>query len=261
MRYVKEATKRHQLLTGEEEQELARQVKIGNKEAERRLVLANLRLVVKIAHEYKRHDNFHDLIQEGNIGLVRAVKKFTPNRSSFSSYASFWIRAYILKYVIDSWSLVKIGTTGDKKKIFYRLNSEREKLEKSGVTASTDNLARSFEVSFAVMEEMEQRMKNRGVSLDAALYEDDTSFLDMTTSDKNNIEEALIKKDLVEVLQKNLSIFKGRCNERERFVIDNRIMSDDPLTLEEVGKCLNITREGARQIQVRMLKNLKKLKI
>lgn len=259
-RYLQEASK-YPLLTIEEERRLALQAQMGNKEAGKKLVLANLRLVVKISHEYKNHDNLHDLIQEGNVGLMHAVGNYDPEEGTkFSYYASFWIRASILKYIIDSWSLVKIGTTSDKRKIFYRLNREREKLEKSGIVASTENLADSLEVSFAVIEEMEQRMAHRDNSLDALLQDDGSSFMDMTGNGED-VEKALIEKDLFEMLKKKLNSFRERLNEKERFVLDNRIMADEKLTLKKIGKHLNMTGEGVRQMQVRILDNLTRLEI
>ena len=145
--YLREVSK-YPLMTKEEERETAQRVRMeGDKDAEQRMVLANLRLVVKIALDYHSHLNLLDLIQEGNMGLVRAVGKYDPERGTrFSTYASFWIRAYMLKYLMDSWSMVKIGTKDSQRKLFYSLNREKEKLERSGITPSAEVLAENLDV-------------------------------------------------------------------------------------------------------------------
>ena len=141
--YLYEISK-HTVLSKEEEREVAERIRMHDKEAEQALVVANLRLVVKIALDYySYHLNILDLIQEGNVGLLRAVQKYDPERGTrFSTYASFWIRAYILKYLMDSWSIVKIGTKDSQRKLFYSLNKEKEKLEKAGIDPSARSACR-----------------------------------------------------------------------------------------------------------------------
>jgi RNA polymerase sigma-32 factor len=157
--YLHEVSK-YPLMTKEEEQEMARRVRMeGDKDAWQRMVLANLRLVVKIARDYHSLLDLLDLIQEGNIGLVRAVRKYDPEKGTrFSTYASFWIRAYMLKYLMDSWSMVKIGTKDSQRKLFYSLNREKEKLERSGIIPAAEVLAHNLGVSTAAIEDMEQRL-------------------------------------------------------------------------------------------------------
>ena len=245
------------LMTREEERETALRVRVGgDREAEQKLVLANLRLVVKIALEYHSHLNILDLIQEGNMGLVRAVRKYDPDRGTrFSTYASFWIRAYMLKHLMDTWSMVKIGTKDSQRKLFFRLNREKEKLERSGIIPSADLLADNFEVSAAEIEDMQMRLHNGDISLEAPQHEDGEPFMD-TLGSGEDIEETVIDKDSRETLHRRLGDFKELLNEKESFILDNRILAEDPLTLREIGKRFNTSRESIRQIQAKISRNL-----
>jgi len=252
--YLREVSK-HPLMAQEEERATAQRVRMGDKEAGQKMVLANLRLVVKIALRY-RHANLLDLIQEGNLGLVRAVGKFDPERGTrFSTYASFWIRAYMLKYLMDSWSMVRIGTKDSHRKLFYSLNREKEKLERSGITPTAEVLADNLEENTAEIEEMEQRLYRGDISLEAPQHGDGDPLMD-TIGSGEDIEETLIEKDTAEMLHKRLGAFKRRLSEKECFILDNRIMTEDPLTLREIGARFNTSRESVRQIQTKISKNL-----
>ena len=253
--YLHEISK-YPLMSREEERETAQRARTdGDKEAGQKLVLANLRLVVKIALGY-RNANLLDLIQEGNMGLVRAVRKYDPERGTrFSTYASFWIRAYILKYLMDSWSMVKVGTKDSQRKLFYSLNREKENLERSGITPSTEVLAGNLDASTAEIEDMERRLYHGDVSLEAPQHEDGESLMD-TIGSGEDIEETVIEKDHTEKLHKRLRDFKRQLSERECFIFDNRIMAENPLTLREIGERFSISRESIRQIQVKISKNL-----
>jgi RNA polymerase sigma-32 factor len=254
--YLHEVSK-YPLMTREEEREMAQRVRReGDKDAGQRMVLANLRLVVKIALDYRNHVNLLDLIQEGNVGLVRAVGKYDPERGTrFSTYASFWIRAYMLKYLMDSWSMVKIGTKDSQRKLFYSLNREKEKLERSGIIPSAEVLAGNLKASTAEIEDMEQRLYHGDVSLEAPQHGDGDALMD-TIGSGEDIEETLIEKDYTEMLHKKLGNFKKLLNEKERFILDNRIMAENPLTLREIGERFNTSRESVRQIQVKISRNL-----
>ena len=253
--YLREVSK-HPLMTREEERAMAQRVRMGDKEAGQKMVLANLRLVVRIALHCGSHLNLLDLIQEGNIGLMRAVGKYDPERGlRFSTYATFWIRARIQKYLIDTWSVVKIGTTDSHRKPFYSLQKEKGRLERSGIVPSARLLADNLDATALEIEEMEQRLYYGDVSLEAPQYGDGNPLMDAIRSTED-IEGTLIEKDTAEMLHKRLGDFKRRLNERECFILDNRIMAEDPLTLEEIGQRFNTSRERVRQIEVKISKNL-----
>jgi RNA polymerase sigma-32 factor len=256
--YLHEVSK-YPLMTREEERGMAQRVRMkGDKDAGQRMVLTNLRLVVKIALDYHSHLNVLDLIQEGNIGLVRAVRKYDPERGTrFSTYASFWIRAYMLKYLMDSWSMVKIGTKDTQRKLFYSLNREKEKLERSGIIPSAKVLADTLKVSSADIEHMEQRLYHGDVSLEAPQHGDGDPLMD-TIGSGEDIEELLIEKDYTEVLHKRLGDFKMQLNEKECFIFDNRIMAENPVTLREIGERFGTSRESVRQVQLKVSRNLAK---
>jgi RNA polymerase sigma-32 factor len=255
--YLYEISK-HSVLTKEEEREIADRIRrLGDKEAEQKLVVANLRLVVKIALDYySYHLNVLDLIQEGNVGLLRAVRKFEPERGTrFSTYASFWIRAYILKYLMDSWSSVKVGTKDSQRKLFYGLNKEKEKLEKAGITPTVELLAEHLDVSAADIEDMEKRLYNGDVSLEDQLFGGGEEIMDTISTDED-IEETVAEKERREMVQKKLAEFKTLLNEKERYILDHRIMAEDPITLREIGERFNTSRESVRQLQTKITKNL-----
>ncbi|MGD0232239.1 MAG: sigma-70 family RNA polymerase sigma factor [Syntrophorhabdales bacterium] len=256
-RYLGEIAK-HPLLTKEEEKEIAERIRRYNdKKAEEKLIVANLRLVVKIALQYSRYcPNTLDFIQEGNVGLLHAVRKYDPDRGTrFSTYASFWVRAYILKHLMDSWSMVKIGTKDAYRKLFFSLNKERGEVEKSGMTATPEVLAEHLSVSASDVEEMERRLCNGDVSLEAPMNEGGEHLIDTLGTDED-IEETVAEMDDRAALQTRVSEFKKALNEKERYILENRIMAEDPMTLQEIGDFFHTSRESVRQIQVRISRNL-----
>jgi RNA polymerase sigma-32 factor len=249
---------RHPILSKEDERDIAGRIQLGDREAEQKLAVANLRLVVKIALDYySYHLNVLDLIQEGNVGLLHAVKKFDPGRGTrFSTYASFWIRAYILKYLMDSWSIVKVGTKDSQRKLFYSLNKEKDRLEKAGITPSSQILAENLEVSADDIEDMEKRLSHGDVSLEDPLYEGTEETVMSTLSTDEDIEETVAEKEKRTILAKRLTEFKKLLSDKELFILEHRIMSEDPITLREIGERFNTSRESIRQLETKISKSL-----
>jgi len=262
-RYLAELSN-HPILSREEEYKLAmRYRKKRDLDSARKLITSNLRFVVKIANEYRNYGlNPMDLIQEGNIGLMQAVKRFDPTKGyRLISYAVWWIRAYVQNYIIKSWSLVKVGTTQAQRKLFYKLRSEKQKMDIGDVTLSHEdykNLAKELGVSDQAVIEMDQRMGSKDLSLDAEINGDgEITHLDFLMDDVTNQEELVTKAQEEDEVKKGLETALKSLKERERFVIENRILNDTPLTLEELGKKLNLSRERVRQIENTALKKIK----
>jgi len=251
------------LLSPAEEFEYAvRYYKDKDIEAAHKLITSNLRFVVKVAFEYKAYGvKLLDLIQEGNIGLMMALKKFNPYKGyRFISYAIWWIRAYIQNFIIKTWSLVKIGTTQTQKKLFYKIGKVRKALESNQEDEKRyEHLAEDLDVSKEDLIEMEQRMSSRDLSLDTPFDEDrELTHLDMLQGDSMNQEEALAEEEERTLRERQVQNALKRLNEKEKYVIMNRVMSDSPLTLQEIGTHLKLSRERVRQIESEALRKLKK---
>jgi len=253
---------RYAILSADEEFRFAVKFKKYNDmEAAEKLVVSNLRFVVKIAHEYRNYGvKLADLIQEGNIGLMHAVKKFDPYKGyRLISYAVWWIRAYIQNFIIKSWSLVKIGTTQAQRKLFFKLGQAKRKLEAlSQKNPEFGEIAESLGVKETEIEEMDQRLTYRDLSLDSYISgEGETSHLDNLTYKGEDQETSLIKKEEMDIVKRNIAGALTNLNERESYIVRHRIMTDSPITLQEIGNKYNITRERARQIEKQALKKLR----
>ncbi len=251
------------LLTQEEEFRLAVRYRKNNDiEAAQKLITSNLRFVVKVAFEYKSYGvKLQDLIQEGNIGLMMAVKKFDPHKGyRFISYAIWWIRAYIQNFIIKTWSLVKIGTTQAQKKLFYKIGKVRKALESNGENEKKyEILAKDLDVTKEDIIDMEQRMAARDLSLDAPFDDgQELTHLDLLREDSPNQEEAFAEEEEKKIREREVQNAMKRLNEKEVYIIKNRIMSDEPLTLQQIGDHLKLSRERVRQIESEALKKLKK---
>lgn len=254
-RYLFEISK-HSILTKEEEVVIAEKVhRYKDRDASQKLVMSNLRLVVKIALEYyNTYLNILDLIQEGNVGLVQAVTKYNPYKGTrFSTYASFWIRAYIKKHIMDSRSIVKIGTTQGQRRLFYGLNREKRKLEAMGVTPTPELIANTLRVKAEEVEDMEQRLSHGDVSTEQTVYsEGEETVISLMATDED-VEETVAEKEKNEMVKSKVGEFKKSLNEKAVYIFENRIMADQPKTLTEIGDRFQISRERVRQIQNKVL--------
>jgi len=255
--------KNFRLLTREEEYELA--VRVREKKDQKAayiLVTANLRLVVKIAMDFHRYwtKSLLDLIQEGNVGLIQAVQKFDPYRGiKFSYYASFWIKAYILKFIMENWKLVKIGTTQTQRKLFFNLAKERDRLIAQGYDPEPRLLAERLDVKEKEIEEMSLRLGGGEISLNAPVGDNGKEMYAAFLPDGSEaIDEQLFEKENRELLLKKLAEYREKLSGKELDIYDNRIMAESPVTLQELGDKYSISRERVRQIQERIIKNIKK---
>ncbi len=253
--------KRFSVLSAEEEYRLA--VKFYEEkdlEAAHRLTTANLRFVVKIAAEYRAYGmKMIDLIQEGNIGLMMAVRKFNPYKGfRLISYAVWWIRAYIQNHIVSAWSLLKIGTTQAQKKLFFKLNQAKNAIKRmTGGEEDLQATALSLDVKEIEVAEMDQRMRGE-FSLDAEIADaDGITLLDSLADDRQNQEEMLATLQENDLLQRAIATALSGLNEKERFVIEQRITADEPLTLQDIADRFAISRERVRQIEVGALKKMK----
>ena len=246
------------LLTVDEEQKLARRFAKGDLQAGHRLVTSNLRFVVKVSYEYRSYGiKMSDLIQEGNIGLMKAVQKFDADKGiRLISYAVWWIRAYIQNYILKSWSLVKLGTTQAQRKLFFSLARTRRELEKlnHGDTTITnvDEIAKRLHVKPQEVREMEQRMGGRDLSLDAPMGEDGgNSHVDFVVSAAAPQDDEFADKEEAGLINSRVQTALLRLDPRERFIIEQRVMNERPMTLKELGEHFGFSRERARQLEIR----------
>jgi RNA polymerase sigma-32 factor len=260
-RYLTEI-RRFKLLSREEEHRLAVQYKeYGDFEAAYKLVTANLRLVVMIAREYqKAFKTLLDLIQEGNMGLMEAVKNFDPYRGvRFPSYAVWWIRAYMIRYIMNDWRMVKIGTTQAQRKLFFNLQKEKEKIEAEGLMPGPKLLAQRLQVKEDEVVEMEQRLASRDLSVDVPIGGDDdeATMLSFLPDNKQTPEEQFADAQYHELLHDKMEQFAKTLKDKELVIYRERLLNEEPATLREIGEKYGISRERVRQIEERVKKKLK----
>lgn len=249
------------MLSREEEHELAVRYREGDKVAGYKLVLANLRLVVMVAREYQRNaQNILDLVQEGNIGLLEAVKKYDPFRGiRFPSYAVYWVRAYMLRYLINNIRLVKLGTTQAQRKLFFNLMKEKEKLEREGFVPEAKLLARRLNVKESEVLEMEQRLFLPDLSIDAPVgrSDDAATFHSLFPDSAESAEETVVREQFGEELRSAVEDFKKSADAKEILIIDKRLFTEDPVTLQVIADEFGVSRERIRQIESRLKGRLK----
>jgi RNA polymerase sigma-32 factor len=258
--YLREI-KKYPLLTREEEYKTAVEAyEHHNVEAKNRLITSNLRLVVKITMEYRRaYAQLLDLIQEGNAGLVQAVNRFNPYKGvKLSTYSAWWIKAYILKFLMDNKSLVRIGTTDAQRKLFFRLKSEAEKLYAINQRFDAKLLAEKIGVEESEVVEMQQRLSKQDLSLNTPIGDkgEDTK-ISLLQSLEESALNVLEHKEVIKILKKAIPEVEKDLNERDKFILNSRILSEEPITLQEVGDKYNVTRERARQLEARIVEKIK----
>ena len=260
--YLREVS-RFPLLKPDEEHELALRVRDHNDaDAAFRLVSSHLRLVVRIAMDFQRRwmQNVLDLVQEGNVGLMRAVNKFDPDKGiKFSYYASFWIKAYILKFIMDNWRMVKIGTTQVQRKLFYNLNRERQKLIMQGFDPDAAMLSERLGVTEDQINEMDQRLASTDMSLNVPVGEDagGATRMDFLPALGPGIEDSLARDEIAGLVRNKLKTILPKLNEKELYILQNRLLTDEPVTLREIGERYNVTRERVRQLEARLLEKIR----
>ena len=259
-RYLVEI-RRYPFLTKEEELRLFYEYREkGRNDAAVKLILANLRVSVAIASEYGHVGiDQMDLIQEGNVGLLQAIKKFDPTKNvRFYAYAAWWVRAFILRHLLNNFRLVKIGTTQEQRKLFFNLRKEKAKLQQEGFIPDPKLLADRLKVRERDVVEMDQRLGSWELSLDQPMTEEgEGTFHDLLPSPQLGVDEQLAKKQLRVVFRKKLADFAETLNEREEDILRNRLLSETPITLEDLGKKYSVTKERARQLEAKIIKRLR----
>jgi len=252
--------RRYPVLSREEEHELAvRYRETGDTDAAYRLITSNLRLVVMVAREYVRaFQNLLDLVQEGNIGLLEAVKQFDPYRGvRLPSYAVWWIRAYIIRYVMNNFRLVKIGTTQAQRRLFFNLQKEKARLEALGFKPTPKLIAENLGVKEKEVVEMDQRMGASEASVNATLPGSDTPMIDLLPADSTTAEDEVARTEFVSLMRSKLAEFGQSLDGREREIFDERLTAEEPVTLQELGERYGVSRERVRQIEEGLKKRLR----
>ena len=255
--------RRYPLLTREQEQELARRYReTGDAKAAEMLVTSNLRFVVKVAAEYSRFGaKLIDLVQEGNVGLMHAVREFNPYKGvRLITYAVWWIRGYIQEYLMRQYSLVRIGTTQNQRKLFYRLQKEREMLDASGQHPTTALLAGRLGVTEEEVETMTKRLSGRDISLNTPIDGDNSaaSLLDFESTGETPVDENIGAQEEMAVLRENLEKIRPSLSEKEIYLLEKRLLSEEPLTLQEIGDHYGVTREAVRQLEQRLVGKIRR---
>jgi len=250
------------LLSADEERHLALRFREeGDLQAAHALITANLRFVVKVAGEYRSYGmKMLDLIQEGNIGLMMAVRKFDPAKGvRLISYAVWWIRAYIQNHIISAWSLLKIGTTQAQRKLFFKLNQAKQAIISMTGESDLHSAALTLDVKDSEAQEMEQRLRGE-LSLDVEMFEGEGgTFLESLPDLRQNQEELLAEHQESDILERGVASALQNLNEKERFVIERRVTSENPMTLQEIADHFSLSRERVRQIEEGALKKMKRL--
>lgn len=254
--------RRYRVLSREEEQSLAkRYFESKDPDAAQALVKANLRFVVKVAAEYSKFGaKMIDLIQEGNVGLMHAVREFNPYKGArLITYAVWWIRGYIQEYLMRQYSMVRIGTTQNQRKLFYQLQKEKEALDAMGIEPNAALISSRLGIPEDEVRDMTQRMSGRDLSLDKPIDDESGVSLGDLQRDQQELglDERLAREEELEILRKKIEEIRPELSEREKIILDERILNDEPLTLQEIGEKYGITREAVRQMEARLMKKIR----
>ena len=252
--------RRFPLLSSDEERHLAlKYYEEKDLEAAHKLITSNLRFVVKVAAEYRAYGmKMLDLIQEGNIGLMMAVKKFNPHKGfRLISYAVWWIKAYIQNYIVSAWSLLKIGTTQAQRKLFFKLGQAKDAILNRFGEENVEAAASNLDVRSSDILEMDQRLRGE-FYLDAEVADSDgLTMLESLADESSNQEELLGELQENALLRREIANAFSGLNEKERYIMENRVASESPLTLQEIADHFSISRERVRQIEEGALKKMK----
>jgi len=258
--YLLEISK-YEPLSHDEEQRLARLLRDHqDRDAARRLVTSNLKLVVRVAFLYNKvYSNLMDLIQEGNVGLLQAVKKFDPDRGTrLSTYATWWIKAYIIKFILDNFRIVRVGTTNDRRKVLMNLRKEKRKLEAQGIMASPQLIAKALSVSEDDVIAVENSIQSYDLSLDQKVSDDsEASYLESLASTEALIDERLAAGELKELIDTKLNEFSSGLSEKEQLILQKRLLAEEPLTLQAIADKYGVTREAIRVSEKRLIGRIK----
>jgi len=254
---------KYPLLSREEEQKLAlKYFETKDATAAQALVTANLRFVVKVAAEYSKFGaKLIDLVQEGNVGLMHAIREFNPYKGvRLITYAVWWIRGYIQEYLMRQYSLVRIGTTQNQRKLFYQLKREKDALDALGENPDYKQLSEKFGIPANEIQDMQNRLSGRDVSLDRPLDSDTKTTLGDLQNNKEAIplDEKLALNEQLSLLKEKIDEIRPELSSRELIILEERLLADEPLTLQEIGEKYKITREAVRQMEVRVINKIKK---
>jgi len=262
-RYLNEIG-RYKVLSNEESMRLAKRfIKFNDQEAAHQLIIANLRIVVKIAHKYQAYwrTNFMDLVQEGNAGLVKAIEKFDPNRKvTFYTYATYWVRSFILNFLMNNSRLVKISTTETMRRMYFNYSKKKQQLQTQTGQVDDDSLAKILQINKEKLTDVNERMSSSEISLATLMSHDSDCYLqDIIKHPGPSVPEEVESRELQSKIQHVLEKERNRLTSREHLILDERLLSDSPITLSDSGNRLNISRERARQLEVKLKNKLRKI--
>ena len=254
---------RYPLLSAEQEREIAlRYFEEGDLDAARQLITANLRLVVKIAYNYRQaYKNLLDLVQEGNVGLMQAVKKYDPYKGvKLSSYAAWWIRAYILRFILNNHRLVKVGTTQAQRKLFFNLQKEKARLSAMGIDPTAEVIAKNLKVPEKDVVSMDMRLSAGDASLDIPVGTSEgrsVARVELVPSNQAQVDDVLADAEIEDTFKTKIHEFGRQLEGKEQMIFERRLLSEDPQTLQELGNEFGVSRERVRQIEKRLLAKMK----